>query len=273
MPRAPSTTNSTQKALYWILTIPQHDFTPFLHPGVQYIRGQLELAASGFLHWQVLVVLKSQQRRSWVKTNYGTSCHAEPSRSEAADDYVWKEDTYVEGTRFEIGSRKLKRNNATDWDAVRDLACRGDLAALPSDVFVRHYRTVKAIAVDHCQPVALERKVHVYWGRTGTGKSRRAWEEAGLGAFPKDPRSKFWDGYRAHRNVVIDEFRGDIDISHILRWFDRFPVIVEIKGSASVLSAEEIWVTSNLDPRLWYPNLDPGTLDALLRRIEITHFE
>jgi hypothetical protein len=269
MPRQP-----TAKAVYWLLTIPHNDFTPFLHSGVQYIRGQLELGSdTGYLHWQILVVLKSQQRLSAIKTLYGTSCHAEPSRSEAADDYVWKDETAVEGTRFELGSRKLKRNDPTDWTIVRDSARRGELDSLPPDVYVRHYRTLKAIAVDHCQPCAIERKVHVYWGRTGTGKSRRAWDESGLESFPKDPRSKFWDGYRSHRNVVIDEFRGDIDISHVLRWFDRYPVIVEVKGSSVVLKAEEIWITSNLDPRLWYPNLDPQTLEALLRRMEITHFE
>ena len=58
-------------------------------------------------------------------------------------------------------------------------------------------------------------------------------------SIPKDPRTKFWDGYRNQENVVIDEFRGAIDIAHILRWFDRYPVIVEVKGSSVVLSAKK----------------------------------
>lgn len=118
----------------------------------------------------------------------------------------------------------------------------------------------------------MERTVSVFWGRTGTGKSRRAWEEAGMDAFPKDPLSKFWDGYRGHRHVVFDEFRGTISISHILRWFDRYPVIVEVKGGSVVFSATKIWITSNLDPRLWYPDIDQETQEALLRRLTITHF-
>jgi len=47
---------------------------------------------------------------------------------------------------------------------------------------------------------------------------------------------------------------------------------VEIKGGAVVLEAKTIWITSNLDPRLWYPDLDQDTLNALLRRLNITHF-
>jgi len=128
------------------------------------------------------------------------------------------------------------------------------------------------IACDHLEPVAVERTIYVFWGKTGTGKSRRAWEEAGLQAYPKDPRTKFWDGYRNQENVVIDEFRGGIDIAHILRWFDRYPVIVEVKGSSVVLSAKTIWITSNLDPNYWYPELDGETRSALLRRLNITEF-
>jgi len=104
------------------------------------------------------------------------------------------------------------------------------------------------------------------------GKSRRAWEEASLDAYPKDPCTKFWDGYRGQKNVVIDEFRGDINVSHILRWFDRYPVNVECKFGAVTLSATTIWITSNVDPRDWYPDVNQDTKDALLRRLTITHF-
>jgi len=114
--------------------------------------------------------------------------------------------------------------------------------------------------------------VSVFWGATGTGKSRRAWDEAGLDAYPKDPNTKFWCGYRSHQHVVIDEFRGAISISHLLRWLDRYPVIVEIKGGAHVLAATHFWITSNLDPRQWYPTEDQDTIDALLRRLNITRF-
>jgi len=101
-----------------------------------------------------------------------------------------------------------------------------------------------------------------------------AWEQAGFDAYPKDPRTKFWDGYRQHENVVIDEFRGGIDIAHLLRWFDRYPVCVEIKGSAVVLNAKKIWITSNLSPDEWYPGLDEDTRNALRRRFRlVTHFE
>lgn len=262
------------KAIYWLLTIPHADFLPYLPPNVSWIKGQLERGAnSDYLHWQVIIATSSQSRLAAIKKLFGSTCHAEPTRSAAADEYVHKDDTAVEGTRFELGTKPLKRNSSKDWDAIKDSAKKGRLDDIPGDVYVRCYSQLRRIAVDNAQPIAVEREVIVLWGPTGVGKSRRAWNDAGLDAYPKDPRTKFWDGYRDHEHVVIDEFRGGIDISHILRWFDRYPVLVEVKGSSAVLRATKIWITSNIRPEHWYPELDGPTMDALLRRLTIEHIE
>lgn len=176
------------------------------------------------------------------------------------------------GTQFEFGTLPLKRNSRKDWDKIWEAAKAGNLGEIPASVRVQSYRTLRAIMSDYSEPVGVERTCKVFWGKTGTGKSRRAWDEAGMDAYPKDPRTKFWCGYRDQENVVIDEFRGGIDIAHMLRWLDRYPVIVEIKGGSVVLKAKCIWITSNVDPAEWYPELDYSTRDALLRRLNITYF-
>jgi len=95
-----------------------------------------------------------------------------------------------------------------------------------------------------------------------------------VGAYPKSPTTKFWDGYREHEHVVMDEFTGTIAINHILTWLDRYPVIIETKGGAEVLRAHTIWITSNVDPRLWYAgSATEEQIAALLRRLTIVHFE
>jgi hypothetical protein len=55
----------------------------------------------------------------------------------------------------------------------------------------------------------------------------------------------------------------------LLRWFDRYPVRVEIKGSSRPSHVERVWITSNVDPRSWYPELDLSTQEALMRRLQI----
>jgi len=261
-----------RQGVYWLLTIPHHDFTPYLPPGISWIRGQLELGETGYLHWQVCLSLDKKGSLSSVTGTFGTGIHAEISRSSAASEYVWKEDTRVPGTQFELGARPIKRNDPHDWERIWELAVAGDLGCIPAQIRVQSYRTLRAICADHSKPVGMERSCNVYWGRTGSGKSRRAWEEAGLDAYAKDPNTKFWCGYHGQKHVIIDEFRGRIDVSHLLRWLDRYPVSVEIKGSSVPLAACKYWITSNVDPRLWFVDLDPETLQALLRRFYVINF-
>jgi len=154
------------------------------------------------------------------------------------------------------------------WSSAKS----GDLLAIEPDVRIRYYRTFCAIASDYAATPAVVRTVNVFWGVTGSGKSREAWTLGGMDSYCKDPRSKFWCGYRDQRTVIIDEFRGGIDISHILRWTDRYPVQVEVKGSSRPLLADLIFITSNLHPNDWYPDIDRATNDALMRRLIIKEF-
>jgi len=259
---------------YWLLTIPKNDWQQLneLPDTIQFLRGQQELGATGYEHWQLLVAFKRAVRLAAVKSIFGNTCHAEPSRSAAATEYVWKEDTRVPDTQFELGTMAFKRNAKPDWDKVWDDAKKGKFDNIPANVRVNSYNALCRIAKDHMVAEPMERVVNVFWGKTGTGKSRRAWDEATFGAYPKIPSTKFWDGYNGHEQVVIDEFTGQIGIEHLLRWCDRYPVSVETKGSACVFNAKQIWITSNIDPREWYPNAPESQKEALLRRLRITHF-
>nr|QTE03365.1 MAG: replication-associated protein [Fringilla montifringilla CRESS-DNA-virus sp.] len=260
--------NQGNKARYWILTIPHHEFTPYLPPGAAFITGQLELGESGYLHWQFVILFETQVRLSAVRKLLGP-WHAEPTKSVLAEAYCHKEATGVPGTGFILGQKPFKRCSAKDWSDILRSAQASRFEDIPPDVFVRYYGNIKRIAVESAQPVGIERTCTVFWGPTGTGKSKLAWEQAGLDAYPKDPCTKFWDGYRGQACVVVDEFRGSIGISHLLRWLDRYPVLVEIKGSSTVFKAEKIWFTSNLHPREWYKDVDGVTIDALMRRLEV----
>lgn len=173
------------QGIYWILTIPHADFLPYLPDGVAYIKGQLERGNGGFLHWQILVAFARKCRLAAVKKCFGASAHCELSRSSAANEYVWKDDTRVDATQFELGKLALKRNCQTDWDAVVASAKCGRMDSIPSDILVRNYSNLRRIHSDYQEPVGIQREVVVYWGATGAGKSRRAWDEAGVDAYPK----------------------------------------------------------------------------------------
>lgn len=121
---------------------------------------------------------------------------------------------------------------------------------------------------------------HIYWGVAGSGKTHKAKMESGYFENPDDvymkiPSTKFWDGYRGQKNVIIDEFDGQINLSHLKVWCDPSGTAcqVEVKGGAVPLEATKFWITSNRDWRTWYPNMDANDLDAIKRRFDCKQFE
>lgn len=259
-----------RQGIFWALTVPDSLGIKFtkLPPGVVWIRGQQERGESGYLHQQVICALESKQSLPGISRMF-PGCHAELTRSGWADKYVWKSASAIADTQFEFGAKPILRSSKTDWEAVWTAAQIGDLLKIPANIRVVSYRTIRAIGADFARPIAIGRTTIVYWGRTGSGKSHRAWEQAGVDAYPKDPRTKFWTGYQGQQNVVIDEFRGGIDISHLLRWLDRYPVHLETKGSSTPSLVQKYWITSNLEPVAWYPELDSSSFDALARRMQV----
>lgn len=142
---------------YWSITIPHEHFTPFLPLSVAYIKGQLERAASGYLHWQVMCILKRSERRNVLSRIFGEKAHLEPSRSDALSDYVWKEDTRIDGTQFELGKRPVNRSDPRDWDAILSSAKAGEFDKIPADIQVRCYSNLQKIAASNMSPIALEK--------------------------------------------------------------------------------------------------------------------
>lgn len=265
----------TVQGRYWMLTIPvqHHPNQPQIRDNLVYLKGQQERAESGLLHWQLLAAFNKKVSLAQVKTYFCPQAHVELTRSEAADSYVHKDDTALVETRFEIGKKSLKRNSKEDWDKVYQDAKQGNIDNIPPDILIRNYNSIKRIRVDNMQPVwRHDINVKVYWGGSGLGKTRRAWFEAGDNVYVKDPNTKWWDGYRGEAKVIIDEFIGTISIAHILRWLDRYPCFAEIKGFTVPLTATEFWITSNIDPREWYPDAKPEQVTALLRRCNVVRF-
>lgn len=227
--------NTRRQGIFWIFTIPYalYECPTELPVFANYICGQQEKGnVTDYHHWQFVVAFKQKKSLAGVLELFpGAGVHAELTRSRHANDYCGKDSTAIDGTQFEFGAKPIKRNDPTDWESIWEAAKLGSVDKIPANIRVVSYRTIRAIAADYATPTPVVRTCYVYWGKTGTGKSRKAWELAGLEAYPKDPRTKFWTGYQGQKHAIFDEFRGGIDIAHMLRWTDRYPVHIEIKGT------------------------------------------
>nr|WAE43204.1 MAG: replication associated protein [Cressdnaviricota sp.] len=273
-------TPSTQ-ARYWLFTVAAShngvDWSPtpdLINDSITYVKGQKEEGSgeTNYVHWQFIVYTKRKIRLNSLKLFFPAWSHLEVSRSEAVESYVWKEDTRIEGSQFEYGSKPRSPKTANDWEEIRRLAQRGDLDNIPADVYVRHFSSLNGIRVANQDPDDRPSiKVKTYWGVTGSGKTYRAFTEARQaegGFYRKASTTKWWDGYKGQKNILIDEFDGkSIGITHLLQWFDPYPMQVECKGSALALAGINFWITSNVDPLDWFPDATPEHRAALRRRL------
>ena len=261
------------QARYWLLTIPAQSWSPSVLPsGVVWLRGQQEVGeGTGYTHWQLFAAFDKKTRLAGVKAVFTNDAHCEPSRSVAAEAYVFKEDTAVAGTRFELGQKKLVRSNAADWQRVKDLAKSGRIDDIEPDIFVRYYNNLKSIAKDNMKkPDDLDDVSGVWlYGPPGVGKSRKARADYPNAYYKMC--NKWWDGYKLEENVVID----DLDLNHkvlghhLKIWSDRYSYIAEAKGGAMHIRPKKIIVTSNYSIAEIFE--EPALRAAIERRFTVVH--
>lgn len=84
-----------------------------------------------------------------------------------------------------------------------------------------------------------------------------------------DACCKWFDGYDQHREVIMDDFRGESDLALLLRLLDRYPMEVPVKGGFTNWNPYVIYITSNFTPRECYSTKDIEHLRPLFRRIDL----
>ena len=242
---------------------------------------QPEVGESGTKHLQCVFTFKTKRELGPLKKKYGSHWHWEPMRADysKALEYCRKEETRdpdagfgftefgtapvgagIQGNRSDLaGAIALIRGGATQLEV---------LEAHPA-TFVRNVRGLThAIAL-------LERRrdfkttIRWYYGPTGTGKSRAAFDEAPT-AYWKDASNHWWDFYGGNENVIIDDYRCSFcQFNQLLRYFDRYPMRVEFKGGSCEFVAKTIYVTAPNSPEFMWAGRTEEDLSQLLRRIEV----
>ena len=257
-----------------------------------YVGFQPERGAAGTPHLQGLVIWKNAitvqacAKRLNGGRRAGGGAHVEPMRGSAAQakTYSSKEDTRDEGAGFgfaEWGTLPAGagagQGHRTDFEELYDALKAGgtieDACDTNPGLFIRHHGGIVAAQCLLRRPRTEPTKVFWFYGPTGTGKSRAAFE-AYPGAYMKMGGNKWWDGYQQEECVIIDDYRRDLcTFSFLLQLFDRYPLRVEYKGGSMQFNSKVIIVTSPKNPRDTWEGRSEEDIGQLTRRIhEVRHF-
>lgn len=236
-----------------------------------------ETGEQGTAHLQGYCILKVRKRLSGVKAVVGERSHCEIAKGSPQDNVTY---CSKEGDYWEQGDRPASRTKKRTRDEVAT-----DFIKAIGEQDVESFRTEnpgvwawdgKRLVENYClsKPTIHRPNVRVVWlwGKPGCGKSRAAHERLDS-AYLKDPRTKWWNGYMLEPTAIIDDFGPNgIDLNHLLRWFDRYKCLVEVKGSMIPLYVEKFIVTSNFHPCDVFKDKDGNEnaqMAALMRRMKV----
>lgn len=245
--------------------------------GIRYAVWQLEMSpTTQRLHLQGYAEFESPTRISKLRQLVGESVHGESRKGTRAQAiaYCKKEESRILGP-WDVGSvTSIQQGKRSDLDRVADSIMAGEsLHSVIADhpvQYIRYRRGIEALITHRLQERAdswREVTVSIYYGDTGTGKTRKALDE-NVSRFILDQGDRIWfDGYTGQDTLIIDDFYGWIKFGYLLRVLDGHPLRLEIKGGHTYALWTSVIITSNKPWAEWYSCISETQTAALKRRI------
>lgn len=227
------------------------------------------------VHYQGYVYFRNPRNMSAVQALY-PGAHLEIAKGSPTDNktYCTKIETRVEGP-WEKGNLP-KQGHRSDVDEVLEYLKEGKsdsdiLSSCPS--YVMRYpsglKSARFIIMQERGKKWRQVSTEVVWGKTRTGKTStvmRKFPEAFL--WHPEKNKEWWDGYNGETVLLMDDFDdSQIDIVRMLHLLDGYPCRLPVKGGHMMALWDQVFITTNKDPVLWYPHIQSGQREALMARI------
>ena len=293
----PIVANHASKSRKWCFTWNNYTADHLVHLRervvlvVEYLAFQPERGATGTPHLQGVVVFKNPRTLSGVASLFANGgpklVHFEVMRGtiDQAVDYCSKEDSRDPAAGFifeEHGVRPVGQGVRTDIEAVASLVRDGkrlrEIADSNGAEYIKYHRGIQAMALLYQEPRREKPLVYWFWGPTGTGKTRTAYDTSqadGNDPYFKPGTTKWWDGYDGQVDVIIDDYRKDFStFAEFLRLLDRYPFRVEVKGGTVEFVAKRIYITTPKSIKATFEGTrSEEDVQQLIRRVdEERHF-
>lgn len=233
----------------------------------RYVVYGFEIGEQGTPHLQGYVEFENAVSMKRVKTEIGDKAHVEKRRgtNRQARDYCRKDGNWWEKGEFTTQGQR------TDLEEIADSIKEGKPLSMIAEDFpgqyIRYGRGIEKYALTVRKPPKWrDVQVMVYWGKTGTGKTRAAMEEKSVYKLNTNTNGTLWfDGYDGEETLLIDDFYGWVKYGELLTLLDGYPYRCQIKGASAWAQWTKVIITSNKQVSEWYPSI--SDIGALNRRI------
>lgn len=275
----------------WVFTInfPEHDMVNYLDPedditeAAVWVCWGIETApTTGQKHIQGYVFLKHKTTLTGVKKLGQLSrAHLDHAKGSHSDQrkYCSKEGNYKEYGTFPVSCEEAGKARKEKWVEIKNLAKKGKFDEMDPSMLLPHYNNIMKYYKENMpKPDTLPHGSVIgkwFYGKAGNGKSsyvREMAKEMGLSFYEKNQENKWWDNYKGEDVVIYDDIHPD-DAKRMTTEFkkiaDRFPLLLEIKGSHTWVRPKHVWITSQY--MLGHVFDDTQTREALYRRYEEHH--
>ncbi|AXH76632.1 MAG: helicase [Circoviridae sp.] len=210
-------------------------------------------------------------------------CEKRRGTSFEAAEYCKKTDSrHPQSTPVEYGTASGGQGTRTDLASAADGIMRGcslrQVAIEDPVCFVRHHRGLTALQTTlRLMKRTWKPEVVILWGPPGTGKTRSVYDTHGFDNVyevptPRSGSEVWFDGYQGEEVILVDDFYGWLRWSFLLKFIDRYPQDLPVKGGFTPNLARKIYFTSNQDPMQWYSYSERMQWDALARRVDDIQF-
>lgn len=228
--------------------------------------GKENAPTTGTPHLHIYAEFKNPRSVNAVsKMFFGLFVEPRDKTAKAASEHCKKGGDFVEYGKCSSQGKRM------DLDEAKDvILTTGRMADIVDKCNLQVIKTCEKILTYKEPKRSWKPEVLWFYGKSGAGKTRKA-REMMPDPWISGKNLRWWEGYDAHEDIIIDDFRADFCTFHeFLRILDRYEYRVEVKGGSRQLLAKRIIITSCHHPtQVYNTREDIYQLERRIDRIEL----
>lgn len=240
-----------QRNRAWCFTLNNYTLPEYEHIKTlkfKYLVVGREVGASGTPHLQGYIYFQNAISFNSLKMKL-PNAHIEAARGTPEENraYCTKDGDFSEDG--ELPKQGKRSDLESVYNDIKDKKEIKEIANNNPTCYIRYHNGIEKLVRLNYEKRSEPPLVYWFYGDTGTGKSRTAYEMANGDSYTKD-NSKWWNGYEQQKTIIID----DIDLNtweerDLLQLLDRYPYQGQTKGGYVQINSPTIIITADKYPR------------------------